>query len=181
MELVHMLMCVGWSGCLVLWCTGYTLCRHFSIITKDRTHAKVACAAAAKSSFTSMQYPRQFEQPSILTGLAVAMGPLLTPLIHTPITSTVAACLGDEQSKLKVSKCSSRSPKGPKYRTSFQILAHAHVWNHAMWPLGYAFDTMLLYVFYVFMHGIHTYIITYTTNDIPSVVRLSPHICVYIT
>ena len=86
-------------------CTA-ALCRHFSIITKDKSHMKVACAAAAKSSYTSMQYPRQFEQPCVLTGMAVAMGPLIAPITRTPITPTVAACLGDEQSKLKVSKCS---------------------------------------------------------------------------
>ena len=80
--------------------------RHFSIITKDRSHMKVACAAAAKSSYTSMQHPRQFEQPCIMTGMAVAMGPLIAPITRTPITPTIAACLGDEKSKLKVNKCS---------------------------------------------------------------------------
>ena len=83
-------------------CIG-ALCRHFSTITKDKTHMKVACAAAAKSSYTSMQYPRQFEKPSILAGLAMAMGPLIAPITRTPITPTVAACLGDKDSKLKVS------------------------------------------------------------------------------
>lgn len=94
-------------------CTG-TLCRHFSTITKDKTHMKVACAAAAKSSYTSMQYPRQFEKPSILAGLAMVMDPLIAPITRIPITPTVAACLGDKDSKLKVSKPNGRSYKSHK-------------------------------------------------------------------
>ena len=63
---------------------------------------KVACAAAAKASSEAMKRPHRFDKPCLMTALADAMAPLLVPITRTVITPTIAACLGDEKSKLKV-------------------------------------------------------------------------------
>lgn len=81
----------------------YFVIRQFVNIMENKSHMEVTCAAAAKSSYDAMRYPRQFDRPCLMTALATALSPALVPVVRTPLGPTIAACLGDEQSKLKVS------------------------------------------------------------------------------
>ena len=83
----------------------YFVIRQFVNIMENKSHMEVTCAAAAKSSYDAMRYPRQFDRPCLMTALATALSPALVPVVRTPLGPTIAACLGDEQSKLKVCVC----------------------------------------------------------------------------
>ena len=115
---LHTVICVHWCK-IMFCCTLCALCvvhrcwrlygylhhsRQLVTIMENKSHMKVTCAAAARASCNAMRFPRQFDRPCLLTAMAAAMNPLLVPVVRTPLAPTIAACLGDEKSKLKVYK-----------------------------------------------------------------------------
>ena len=62
---------------------------------------KKALSAAAELDAAAMRKPMRFHQPTVKTGLAVAMTPSLSVVRFSP-ASHVASCIGDSEIKQKV-------------------------------------------------------------------------------